>query len=261
VNLFLRRWIWGETRERELAEAARLLGKMGISVHGVLREGLSVEELLGFREAEANVSLCSFFASALVDEMERRLGTRAVRTSAPVGLTETTAWMEEVGRALDVPVRAEEDPEIRELEAIRRRLRDRLGRGRHAVIWTQTGDRMIGLARLARDVGLEPVLVGVDPAAVRDKIAMFRRELDRGFGASISTASTVEGIRELLRDLDDPVVFCNDDYFPEHPVFEHRHAQRAIYGLSGARLLYARLERALSARRSRYSLLTQVVPR
>jgi nitrogenase molybdenum-cofactor synthesis protein NifE len=261
VNLFLRRWIWGATLESEISETVRLLQKMGVSVHRVMRQGMSVDEFLSLREAEANVSLCSFFASALFDEMERRLATKSVRTSSPVGLSQTLSWMEAIASALALPKRPEDDEEVNDLLGRRQRLRDRIGEGRHAVVWTQTGDRMIGLARLAQDVGLEPVLVGVDPAAVRDKITMFRREIDSGFRASISTAASVEAIRELLHELNDPIVFCNDDFFPEHPVFEHRHAQNVVYGLSGARLLYSRLDQALQAKRSRYSLVTQVVPR
>lgn len=260
VNLFLRRWIWGETQRKETEEAVRLLSKLGLTVNQVMRKGIALRDFISMKEAEANVALCSFFGAALFEEMEKRFGTRTAHVSNPVGLTQTLAWMAEIARVTGRTYDPAGDPEVAELTALRAQVRAEIGEGRHALIWTQTGERMIGLARLATDVGLDPIAVGVDASIVREKIRMFRREVRDGFNVKVSKASTIEDVRELARHLDDPIVFCNDDYFPEHPILEHRYAQNPIYGLSGCRIVYGKLRDALRARRSRYSLVSQVVP-
>lgn len=260
VNLFLRRWIWNEAQENEIREGVRLLEKMGLKVNKVMRKGISLDDLVSFREAEANVAVCFYFGMAMFEEMNRRFGTKMVKASTPVGLTQTLAWMDDVRRVMGLDHDLRDDPEVQALMALRDDIRRRIGPGRHALIWTQTGERMVGVTRFALDVGLDPIVVGVDPATVRDKIKMFRKEIGEGFNPKISTAQTVEDIRALAKELNDPIIFCNDDYFPEFPVFRYRYGQRQVYGLTGCRLLYGKLLESLTAKRSRYSLTTQVLP-
>lgn len=260
INVFLRRWIWGENEASEIAESIRIMEKMGLTVNKVMRKGISLDDFIAFKEAEANVAACFFFGMALFEEMNLRFGTKTIKASAPVGLTQTLAWMDDIRRTMNLDHDPRDDDEVRELEAMRAAIRAKIGTGRKAVIWTQTGERMIGMTRLAMDLGLDPVVVGVDPATVRDKIRMFRKEVDDGFNPKISTAQTVEDIRALAKELGDPVIFCADDYFPDHPVFRYRAGQQPVYGLAGCRLLYGHMMEALTASRSRYSLTAQVIP-
>lgn len=260
INLFMRRWIWGENQAREIAEAMRLMNKLGLSVNQIMRKGITLDDFIAMKTAEANVATCYYFGMALFEEMNRRFGTKLVRASTPVGLDATLAWMDDLRHTMALDYDPSSDSEIDALRERREQTRRRIGSGRHALIWTQTGERMVGMARLAMDLGLNPVVVGVDPATVRAKIKMFRKEVDDGFNPTISAVNTVEDVRELARCLDNPIVFCNDDFFPEFSVFQYRYAHHQVYGLAGARLIYAAVEDALARRRSRYSFLSQVAP-
>lgn len=260
VNIFLRRWIFGETQQREAAEAIRLMEKMGLTVNQVMRKGMTFDEFISLKTAEANVAMCFYFGMALFEEMKTRFGTKMVKATTPIGLTQTLVWMNELREIMALDYDPAQDDEIRALTELRERVRNRIGPNRYALVWAQTGERMIGMTRLAIDVGLQPIVVGVDSAIVRDKIKIFRKEIDEGFDPKISTAQTVEDIRELARVIGNPVIFCNDDFFPEYPVFKYRFAQSQVYGLAGCRLVYQKLLDAFDARRSRYSLTAQVVP-
>ncbi|TWA87887.1 nitrogenase molybdenum-cofactor synthesis protein NifE [Azospirillum brasilense] len=259
INLFPRRWIWGENQKREAAEGIRMLEKLGLRVNSILRKGIPYEEFLDLRTAEANVSQCFYWSMALFEEMATRFGTKSIKASNPIGLTASLAWMDATARAMNLDVDLHDDPEVAELLDLRERVRARLGGGRKAVIWTQTGEKLIGLAKFARDVGLDPIVVGVDPAVVRDKVSMFRKEVNDGFDVPLYLSNYVEEIQELVNSLGDPVVLCNEDYFPGHAVFRYQWNDQQAYGLAGARSLYAEMLTTVERRRSRYSLLGEVV--
>lgn len=260
VNIFTRRWIWGETQESEIAEAIRIMRRMGLSVNQVMRKGISLDDFISLKAAEANVATCYYFGMALFEEMGQRFGTKQIKASTPIGLDATLAWIDDVRHTMNLDYDPNSDSEIDSLRELREQTRRLIGSGRHALIWTQTGERMIGMTRLAIDLGLTPIVVGIDPAVIRDKIKMFRKEVDDGFNPTISAISTVDDVRELARCLDNPIIFCNDDFFPEYPVFKYRFAQNQVYGLEGARRVYAAMRDALVRRRSRYSFTSQVVP-
>lgn len=259
INLFPRRWVWGENQQREAAEGIRMLEKLGLKVNSILRKGIPYEEFLDLRTAEANVSQCFFWSMELFEQMSRHFGTKQIKASNPVGLTSTLAWMEATARAMGIDYDFDNDPEIAELKELRERVRARAGSGRKAVVWTQTGEKLIGLVKFARDLGLDPVAVGVDPAIVRDKMGMFRKELNDGFDVPLYLSSYVEEIRAFVDSLDDPVVLCNEDYFPGRVVFRHRYNGQQTYGLAGARSMYGEFLHALDNRRSRYSFLREAV--
>jgi nitrogenase molybdenum-iron protein alpha/beta subunit len=259
INLFPRRWVWGDNQKREAAEGIRMLEKLGLKVNSVLRKGIPYEEFLNLRTAEANVSQCFFWSMALFEEMENRFGTKQIKASNPVGLTQSLNWMQATAEAMSVDFDPDNDPEIAELKEVRERVRSRVGKGRKAVVWTTTGERMVALVKFARDLGLDPIVTGVEPAGVRDKVRMFRKEVNDGFDVPIYLANTVEDISEFVESLDDPVILCNEDYFPGHLVFGYRFNGRQTYGLAGARSMYAHMLNVVDNRRSRYSFLAEVV--
>lgn len=259
INLFPRRWVWGDTQKLEAAEGIRMLEKLGLKVNSVLRKGIPYEEFLDLRTAEANVSQCFFWCQPLFESMTNSFGTKQVKASNPVGLTSSLAWMDATAQAMGVNCDFDNDPEIADLKELRDRVRTRLGSGRKAVVWTQTGEKLVGLVKFARDLGLDPIVTGVEPAGVRDKMRMFRKEVDDGFDAPIYLARYVEEIQRLVDCLDDPVILCNEDYFPGHAVFRYQFNGRQTYGLAGARGMYAEMLAALDRRRSRYSFLAEVV--
>jgi nitrogenase molybdenum-iron protein alpha/beta subunit len=259
INLFPRRWVWGENQQREAAEGIRMLEKLGLKVNKVVRKGMPYEEFLDLRSAEANVSQCFFFSMSLFEEMQNRFGTKQIKASNPVGLDSSLAWMRATAKAMNIDFDFDNDPEIAELKEMRETVRRRLGKGRKAVVWTTTGERMIALSKFARDVGLDPIVAGVDPANVRDKVNMFRKEVDDGFDAPIFLSQYVEDIRDLVKELDDPVVLCNEDYFPGSTVFGYRFNGRQTYGLEGARAMYTQLLNVLDNPRNRYSFMAEAM--
>lgn len=260
VNIFLRRWIWGENQVQEIEEIERLVTAMGLTVNAVMRKGITLHEFLSFRNAEANLSACHFFGMELFRQMEARFGTKAITESTPVGLDATVAWLHGLASTMGRTIPAALAAEIEQLRAERAVLRERIGSGRKAIVWTQTGERMIGMTKLAIDLGLEPYVVGVDAAALRDKIEMFKKEVHDGFNPRVVPYDTVEDVRALAKQLGDPVVLCNDDFFPEYDLIKYRYAQNQVYGLAGCRKIYTVVRDSLGRRRARFSFVSQVVP-
>ena len=118
---------------------------------------------------------------------------------------------------------------------------------------------MIGMCEVAYDLGMTPLVVGLDTAVVKDKIKMFRKEVNRGFDPLVSVAADIESVRGIAAGIDDPIIFCNDDFFPENIVFVYRYAHNKVYGLSGVRAIYDQMDKCISTKKNKYSLTVEVV--
>ncbi|AJR09199.1 hypothetical protein C9J03_11465 [Photobacterium gaetbulicola] len=258
VNVFLRRWLRGDTQVREIEESVRLMELMGLTVNSVFHKGKTFDEVMALREAEVNVALCFYFGMSLFQGMEEHFGTKMVKATTPVGLDNTLHWLGEIATVLDTEFSPELHDEITQTKSLRQKAREVIGKGRVAIIWTQTGERLIAMAKLAQDLGLTPLIVGIDPAIVRDKLKIFKKELNGQFDPYITILSGIDEVRALAHQLDNPVIFCNDDYFHEFDVFRYRFANNQVYGLKGAQLIYQKICDELGRRRSRYSLISEV---
>jgi nitrogenase molybdenum-iron protein alpha/beta subunit len=254
VNLFLRRWIWEETWSDEVAELESTFKLLGVRINRIFQRGLTLQDLLRFNRAQLNVALCSSFSKSFLQTMESVSGMPFVESSYPVGLLATITWLEEIAHRLGRNLAVQELPEIRELARMRAELMAKLGEGRHCVIWAYKGERTISLVKLAKELGMIPIVVNMEPAAVADKMDFFQAEIRNGLDVDIFVSSAVDDVEMLLATLNSPIVFCNDNLFDDFPVVSYRFAYNQIYGLAGTRKLYGAVLDALAMKKNKYLL-------
>ena len=258
VNLFLRRWVWDQTKQEEIQETTRMLQLIGVKVNKVFDKGLSVEDFYAMRNARLNVALCLFFSMGLFEAFEHKLDMPYSKVTCPVGLFATKKWLNEISAMLRLGIDIEGIPEVMALEKQRRDLVHTIGKGRKCIIWTQTGERMLALIKLAYELEMDPIVVGVEPAAIRDKLAIFEKEvIEEGFDVKLFVSNYIEDVQQLVAYFDEPIIFCNHNYFLEHIVFKYQFAQNPVYGLNGTRKIYQALSNALNKKSNPYSLFME----
>ncbi len=258
VNLFLRRWIWDQTKQEEINEIKRMFQMIGVRLNKIFNQGLSIEDFYEMQNAQLNVALCLFFGMGLFNELDNKFGIPYSKVTAPMGLFATKKWLHEISNTLQLDVNIEELEEVKELEDQRKRLVNEIGKGRKCIIWTQTGERMLALVKLAYELEMEPIVVGVEPSIVRDKFPIFEKEiLEDGLDVKIFISKYIEDVNELIEYLGNPVIFCNNNYFPDQTVFKYRFAQNPIYGFNGTRKIYQEMFNALKKKSNKYSLFVE----
>ena len=67
----------------------------------------------------------------------------------------------------------------------------------------------------------------------------------------------IDEIRELVNELDAPVIFCNDNFFSGKKVFRYRFAHNPVYGLNGARSIFTALNETLDTPMNNYSIFLE----
>ncbi len=258
VNLFLRRWIWDQTKQEEINEIKRMFHMIGVSLNKIFNQGLSIEDFYEMQNAQLNVALCLFFGMGLFNELDNKFGIPYSKVTAPMGLFATKKWLQEILNILQLDVNIEELEEVKELEDQRKRLVNEIGKGRKCIIWTQTGERMLALVKLAYELEMEPIVVGVEPSIVKDKFPIFEKEIiEDGLDVKIFISKYIEDVNELIEYLGNPVIFCNNNYFPDQTVFKYRFAQNPIYGFNGTRKIYQEMFNALKKKSNKYSLFVE----
>ncbi len=258
VNLFLRRWIWDQTKLEEINEIKRMFQMIGVKLNKIFNQGLSIEDFYEMQNAQLNVALCLFFGMGLFDELNNKFDIPYSKVTAPMGLFATKKWLMEIVKLLQLDVNIEELEEVKELEEQRKQLVNEIGKGRKCIIWTQTGERMLALVKLAYELEMEPVVVGVEPSIVRDKLPIFEKEiLEDGLDVKVFFSKYIEDVNELIEYLGNPVIFCNNNYFPDQTVFKYRFAQNPVYGFNGTRKIYQEMSNALKKKSNKYSLFVE----
>ena len=258
VNLFLRRWIWDQTKLEEINEIKRMFQMIGVKLNKIFNQGLSIEDFYEMQNAQLNVALCLFFGMGLFDELNNKFQMPYSKVTAPMGLFATKKWLKEIVKLLKLDVNIEELEEVKELEELRKQLVNEIGRGRKCIIWTQTGERMLALVKLAYELEMEPIVVGVEPSIVRDKLPIFEKEiLEDGLDVKVFFSKYIEDVNELIEYLGNPVIFCNNNYFPDQTVFKYRFAQNPVYGFNGTRKIYQEMFNALKKKSNKYSLFVE----
>lgn len=259
VNLFTRRWLWDPTKKKEIDEIKRDLGLIGLKMNEVFDHGFNMERLEKMSEADVNVSLCPFYSRGFFDQLRTLGGIDYVDSSAPIGLEATMRWLEDIARKLSMDISyIYENEEISELFRMRDELRKKIGSGRKCVIWNQTGDRLLSLVKLASELGMEPVIVGIELSTMREKFHIFKKEVcEGGVEAVVYPSKYIDEIRELVNELDAPVIFCNDNFFSGKKVFRYRFAHNLVYGLNGARSIFTALNETLDTPMNNYSIFLE----
>ncbi|TYQ17917.1 UNVERIFIED_CONTAM: nitrogenase molybdenum-cofactor synthesis protein NifE [Acetivibrio alkalicellulosi] len=258
VNLFLRRWIWDQTKQEEIHEIKRMFQMIGVRLNKIFNQGLSIQDFYEIQNAQLNVALCLFFGMGLFDELNNKFRIPYSKVTYPMGLFATKKWLDEISRILQLDVNIEELEEVKELEEQRRELVNELGKGRKCIIWTQTGERMLALVKLAYELEMEPIVVGVEPSIVRDKLPIFEKEiLEDGLDVKVFISKYIEDVNELIEYLGNPVIFCNNNYFPDQTVFKYRFAQNPVYGFNGTRKIYQEMFNVLKKKSNKYSLFVE----
>lgn len=258
VNLFLRRWIWDQTKLEEINEIKRMFQMIGVKINKIFNQGLSIEDFYEMQNAQLNVALCLFFGMGLFDELNNKFDIPYSKVTAPMGLFATKKWLKEIVKLLQLDVNIEELEEVKELEEQRKQLVNEIGKGRKCIIWTQTGERMLALVKLAYELEMEPIVVGVEPSIVRDKLPIFEKEiLEDGLDVKVFFSKYIEDVNELIEYLGNPAIFCNNNYFPDQTVFKYRFAQNPVYGFNGTRKIYQEMFNALKKKSNKYSLFVE----
>lgn len=258
VNLFLRRWIWDPSKTNEIKNIINDLAIIGVEVNEIFDHGFNTEKLIKMGKADLNVALCPFFSRGFLDQLYTLGGIGYSDAAAPVGLDATVSWLKSIAEKLGIDADIMADERVAALSLERDRLREKIGEGRKCVIWNQTGDRLLSLIGFAKELGMKPIVVGVEPSAIREKMHIFRKEvLEGGLDATVYASKYIDEIRELVGELDDPIIFCNDNYFSGKKVFRYRFAHNNIYGLEGAKSMYAALTKVLDTEPNKYSLFLE----
>ena len=209
-------------------------------------------------DADLNVALCYFFAHGFFDELYKQYEIPFSAKPAPIGLKASVEWLKEIAQKLGLTDDIDSFAEVQELEQMRTELVNKLGSGRDCVIWNQTGDRLLALLRFALELEMKPIIVGIEPHIIKEKMHLFQHEvLDGGLDAKVFASKYIEDVQMLIDELDDPIVFCNDNFFPENKVFRYRFAHNAVYGFNGVRKMYKELADTLDRDVSMYSLFTE----
>ncbi len=258
VNLFLRRWIWDQTKQEEINEIKRMLEMIGVKLNKIFNQGISIEDFYEMQNAQLNVALCLFFGMGLFDELNNKFNIPYSKVTYPMGLFATKKWLNEIIRILQLDVNLEEIEEVKQLEEQRRKLVNEIGKGRKCIIWTQTGERMLALVKLAYELEMDPIVVGVEPSIVKDKLPIFEKEvLEDGLDVKVFASKYIEDVKGLIDYLGDPVIFCNNNYFPNQTVFKYRFAHNPVYGFNGTRKIYQEMFNALKRKSNKYSLFVE----
>ena len=258
VNIFLRRWIGGQTKQEEIQEIERMLGMIGVKINQLFDHDISIKDFCEMQNAQLNVATCLFFGIGLFDELKNKFNIPYSKATYPLGLFATKKWLNEIVTGLNLNINIDDLQEVKELESKRRELVSQIGKGRPCIIWTQTGERMLALTKLAYELEMDPIVVGVEPAIVRDKFSMFEKEvLEEGFDVKIFGSKYIEDVHELIEYLGDPIIFCNNNYYPGRTVFKYKIAQNSIYGFNGTKKLYQEMYNAINKKSSKYSLFVE----
>ena len=258
VNLFLRRWIWNPVKAEEVNEITRMLGLINVDINQTYNHDMNFDKLKKMEDADLNVALCYFFAHGFFDELYKQYEIPFSAKPAPIGLKASVEWLKEIAQKLGLTDDIDSFAEVQELEQMRTELVNKLGSGRDCVIWNQTGDRLLALLRFALELEMKPIIVGIEPHIIKEKMHLFQHEvLDGGLDAKVFASKYIEDVQMLIDELDDPIVFCNDNFFPENKVFRYRFAHNAVYGFNGVRKMYKELADTLDRDVSMYSLFTE----
>lgn len=258
VNIFLRRWIGGQTKQEEISEIERMLQLIGVKINQLFDQGMSIEDFYKMKKAQLNVAACLFFGMGLFGELENKFNVPYSKSTYPLGLFATKKWLSEIITTLNLNVNIDELQEVKELERSRRELVSLIGKGRPCIIWTQTGERMLALTKLAYELEMDPIIVGVEPSIVRDKFPIFEKEvLEDGFDVKVFASKYIEDVHDLIEYLGDPIIFCNNNYYPGRTVFRYKLAQNPIYGFNGTRKLYQAMYDSINKKSSKYSLFVE----
>jgi nitrogenase molybdenum-iron protein alpha/beta subunit len=152
-----------------LEQIRELLGAIGLELGPVLLSGRPFEELR--QAASCGTLLALPYARRILPEARRLAGRPVVETELPVGIQGTIRWLRAAARAAGVPQAAADAAMRRQLG----RLQPSLGVFRAFVRENFKDARLAvfadtplaaGLAALARELGLEPALVGLRDASL-----------------------------------------------------------------------------------------------
>lgn len=258
VNLFLRRWLWNPGKRAELDSIKHDLSLIGTEINEIFDYNFTVKKLENMGKADMNVGLCPFFSKGFLEYLNELSGVKYTNASAPIGVDATADWLTSISDTLGLEANVRELDDYIELDRIRNDLRRRIGNDRYCVIWNQTGDRMLALLGLAIELGMKPILVGVDPNAIKEKMCIFKKAVfEEKREALVYASRYIDEVQELVDSLDNPIIFCNDDYFPDKKVFRYRFARNEVYGFNGARKIYAAINEMLDKDVNRYSLFLE----
>lgn len=258
VNLFLRRWLWNPIKDEEINEISKMLNLINVDVNCVFDQNMNFEKLVKMRQSDLNVALCNFFAHGFFDEFQRKYNVPYLYSHAPIGLKSSVEWLKGIVQALGLDEDVNSLPEVQQLEIERKNLVKKIGKSRDCIIWSQTGDRLLSLLKFALELEMNPIIVGIEPYIIKEKMNLFQREvLKGGLNSKVFASKYVEDVKELVDDLDDPIIFCNDNYFPQNKVFKYRFAHNAVYGFNGVRKMYKEMSNILDRNPSEYSLFIE----
>ncbi|SFR57531.1 nitrogenase component 1 [Anaeromicropila populeti] len=258
VNLFLRRWLWDTTKDKEIEEVRRMLDMLGIKINEIFNDDMTFDKLRRMKDADLNIALCLFFARGFFEAMDQQFGIPHSQETTPIGLKATISWLKDIADTLDIEVDIESFDEVQKLEEKRKELVHKIGKGRDCIIWNQTGDRLLALTKFAIELEMNPIIVGIEPSIIKDKIFIFEKEvLEHNLDAKIFASKYIEDIQQLIDELDDPIVICNNNYFPKNKVFKYRFSNNPVYGFRGVEQMYEELSETLDRKTNDYSFFIE----
>lgn len=86
----------------DVKEIRRLLGLIGVSVHAVVGNGATVEEMRNLKKAALNIVLHRECGEDLAVYLFERYGMKYLSINPPYGVSGTRAWLRQVGECLGV---------------------------------------------------------------------------------------------------------------------------------------------------------------
>lgn len=256
VNLFLRR-VHGKLSDApDVAELQRLLAHDDIPVNSIIRIGATYDDLLRIPQARANLSLCYTYGKSVLADLEQRFAQPASPVSYPVGLTGTLDWVAGAARAVGV---ADTLPQSGEVEAVRRRtegLREELARAlkvKKMFIW-QPGEKALAFVKLAKDLDLEPVLIGFTYHMLKQT----RETVVQLLNAGHDPTAIIRGHSKLWTEYETTLakaarpmlVMPKRFWLGELPCVDLNLFAEPILGLSGIERVYGRIARAYAGETS-----------
>lgn len=187
INLFLRRINGKLSEENDLNEMIKMLDVNGIKINTVIRLGTSYDELMKIPQAQANVSLCFTYGKEVMKYMQDIFCQQYSSVSYPIGISGTKKWVNNITQILGLKDKFSVSPEVREAEIKFEKLKTFLAdkvKTKQMFIW-HAGEKALAFVKLANDLGLEPVIVGLTYHLLKINRETIISLLDEGYDPKV----------------------------------------------------------------------------
>jgi len=262
---------------QEIDELKKIVKALGIKINAIIAGGCTVSEIQKAPSAELNVSWCYDWGQKIGVLMEEQFGVPFSKTGLPYGHLATRDWILSIATPMNL-----EEKALTLIEEEERKIREDIKRTKNALEGTPVlieiaeypgPMRALALARMAKELGAEPVIINLHPYTVKErrpaldlllqqgenpKVILTRGLFDIGtFESSKKTEKEIEYIADQYKN---GLFFANPLRFPSLPVVNlGTFVSGPHFGYRGIKNIAYAVERALKYKNQKRSRLFKEV--